>query len=101
MAAIALARQHARALELLQHAVQGGFGQTGLLDHGLQGEGRVLARNHLQQGKQAQVGGVAVQAGRRAMAGVLHHGLILINFFFRVNLFHKKRFVLTSQEGKT
>ena len=69
-------------LQLLQHAVQGGFGQAGLLDHGLQGEGRVLARNHLQQGKQAQVGGVAVDAGTGGLGGLDGHGLWIIDSFY-------------------
>ena len=52
--------QQMGAFELLQHAVQGGFGQVGFVGQVLQRKIAAFAGDHLQQGKQAQGGRVPI-----------------------------------------
>ena len=64
VAAIAFAPQQAGAFELLQHAVQRGLGQAGVVHQRLQREQLVLRGDALQQRHQPQHRGVAVESGR-------------------------------------
>ena len=58
--------------ELLQHAVQGGFGQAGFVHQTLERKVLVFGSNHFEQGKQAQRGRVAVEFNRDGLGGGGH-----------------------------
>jgi hypothetical protein len=95
VAAVAISLQDSGALQLRKHAVHGRLGQPCLFHHGLQGEGLALLRHGLQQREQTQIGRVSVQASRGVSSLCFISLSIILISIFRVNLFHKKKFICT------
>jgi hypothetical protein len=83
-ATVGIPLQHSCTFQLLQHAMQGGLGQSRLLHQTLQREELVLAGDHFQQGKQAQCRRVTVHAARfgNGFQFGFNHGFWIIGYFY-------------------
>jgi hypothetical protein len=64
----------------------------------LQGEGLALLRHGFQQREQTQIGRVSVQASRGVSSLCFISLSIILISIFRVNLFHKKKFICKNKK---